>query len=103
MAKRGLSSEKTKRIFLAALGIVLAAVFIYQIFLSSPTPRPKRGPQAGATTQGVPPPVTGQSPAVPQVRVLGTAAQQEALRQQLLSDMTPLNLRMISSGAGSTD
>src|SRR6266481_299289 len=100
MAKRRLSSEKTKRSLLAALGIVLAAVFIYQIFLSSPAPKPKRSVQAGANPQGVPPPVTAPTPATPQVRQLGTAGQQEALRQQLLSDMTPLNLRQISSGGG---
>ena len=103
MAKRSLSSEKTKRILLAALGIVLAAVFIYQIFLSGSTPRPKRGPQAGANQQGVPPPVAAPAPATPQIRQLGTAAQAEALRQQLLSDMTPLNLRLISSGGGRDD
>lgn len=103
MAKRRLSSEKTKRSLLAALGIVLAAVFIYQIFLSSPTPKPKRGLQAGANPQGIPPSVTAPTPATPQVRQLGTAGQQEALRQQLLSDMTPLNLRMISSGGGRDD
>ena len=33
MAKRKLSSEKTKRMFLAALGIVFAAVFVYQLAL----------------------------------------------------------------------
>lgn len=103
MAKRSLSSEKTKRIFLVALGIVLAAVFLYQIFLSGPSSKPKRSPQAGANPLGVPPSATAPAPATPQIRQLGTAAQAEALRQQLLSDMTPLNLRMISSGGGGTD
>lgn len=103
MAKRGLSSEKTKRIFLAALGIVLAAVFVYQFFLRpSSSSRPTRGPQAGANPQ-VTPPVTTSAPAAPQIRKLGTAAQQEAAMQQLLADMTPLNLRMISSGGGGSD
>ncbi|MEK6320403.1 MAG: hypothetical protein AABN33_01840 [Acidobacteriota bacterium] len=103
MAKRSSSSEKTKRILLAALGIVLAAVFIYQLFLSGPTARPKRGPQAGANPQGAPPPSRTSAPAVPQTRQLGAAAQQDALMQQLLSDMTPLNLRLISSGGGRDD
>jgi len=103
MAKRRVSSEKTKRILLAALGIVLVAVFVYQFFLKDSNPRPKRGPQAGANPQGITPPVTASAPAVPQTRRLGTAAQQEAMMQQLLSDMTPLNLRLISSGGGSTD
>lgn len=101
MAKRKLSSEKTKRIFLAALGVVFAAVFVYELFLSGSPPKPKRNPQVGANPQGVPPSVT--APAAPQTRVLGTAAQKEAARQQLLSDMTPLNLRLISSGADRGD
>lgn len=101
MAKPKLSSEKTKRIFLVALGIVFVAVFLYEIFLSGSPPKPKRGPQAGATSQAVSPPAT--TPAVPQVRVLGTAAQQEAIRQQLLSDMTPLNLKLTSNGGGRDD
>jgi hypothetical protein len=101
MAKRKLSSEKTKRILLAALGVVFAAVFVYQIFIKAPAPRPKRGAQAGANPQAVSPPGTTPAPAVPRVRQLGVAAEQELLRQQLLSDMTPLNLRQISSGGGS--
>jgi hypothetical protein len=96
MAKRGSSSEKIKRILLAALGVVFAAVFIYQVFLKSPAPRPKRGPQTGVNPRNATLPSTGSAPTVPP-RQLGVAAQQEALMQQLLSDTTPLNLRKISS------
>jgi hypothetical protein len=103
MAKRSLSSEKTKRIFLASLGIVLVAVFVYQFFLRPSTPRPTRGPQAGTNPQTATQPLTASAPAVPQVRKLGTAAQQEAALQQLLSDMTPLNLRLVSSGGSGSD
>lgn len=83
---------------LAGLGVLLALVFIYQIFFSGSTPKPRLSTQGGPTPQGASPTTT--TPAVPQVRVLGTAAQQEALRQQLLSDMTPLSLRTISSAKG---
>lgn len=97
MAKRSLSSEKTKRILLGALGVVLAAVFIYQLFLGGPATRPTRGPQPGVSTPGA---ATPSSPAVLQPRQLGAAAQQEALMQQLLTDMTPLNLRLASNAGG---
>ena len=97
MAKRSLSSDKTKRILLGALGVVLAAVAIYQVFLSGPATRPKRAPQPGDSTPGAP---TTSAPVAPQPRKLGAAAQQEALMQQLLSDMTPLNLRLSSNGGG---
>src|SRR6185295_14337751 len=99
MAKQSLSSDKKKQLFLAILGFVLVSVFVYQFFLkSSDSSRPKRNLQAGASPQGTPPPGAATAPAGQQTRKLGSAAQQEAAMQLLLSDMTPLNLRMISSG-----
>ena len=88
--------------FLVALGIVFAAVFIYQLFLKSDPPRARRAAPAGVTTQEKAASGTTQTPAAPRIRQLGNAAQVEAARQQLLSDMTPLNLRQISSGGGSS-
>ncbi|MEK6284398.1 MAG: hypothetical protein AABO57_01500 [Acidobacteriota bacterium] len=100
MAKRTSSSEKTKRILLAGLGVILAAVFVYQILNSGSTPKSKRGTQTVANTPGAPLPATASSSTVPPPRRLGAAAQQEAQMQQLLSDLTPLNLRLASSGGG---
>src|SRR5436190_22395154 len=97
MAKRKLSSEKTKRIFLGALGVLLMAVFIYQLFLSSPTPKPRLSPHASATAPGAPGAAQSSEPATPRIRQMGSVAQQEAARQLLLSDMTPLTLKQISS------
>ncbi|MFY9557250.1 MAG: hypothetical protein WAV47_21275 [Blastocatellia bacterium] len=63
------------------------------------TTKPRRPAQTGTGTTGAQP--TPQTPAVPRIRQLGAAAQQEALMQQLLSDTTPLNLSTISYGGGS--
>jgi hypothetical protein len=98
MANRRSSSEKTKGILLAALGIILLAVFIYEFFLSGPAQKPKRSSQAGVATQGAAPPPVASGSAAAQPRQLGAAAIQEALMQQLLSDTTPLNLKLASSG-----
>lgn len=103
MAKRSSSSssEKTKRIFLIALGVVFASVFVYEIFLSGPTPKPKRGPANAASTSTT----ASSNTAVIKgttTNKLGAAAQQEALIQALLSDTTPLNIKQISSGGGSS-
>ena len=99
MANRG-SAEKTKRLLLAGLGVILVVVFIYEVFLSSPTPRPRLNAQSTNGGSSLPAPTS--VPAVPQNRPLGTAAQQEAQLQALLSDLTPLNVRLISSGDGRT-
>ena len=99
MANRG-SAEKTKRLLLAGLGVLLVAVFIYEVFLSGPTPRPRLNAQA--TNGGSNPPVPASPPAVQQPRPLSAAAQQEAQWQAMLSDLTPLNVRLISSGEGHT-
>jgi hypothetical protein len=99
MANRG-SAEKTKRLFLALLGVILLVVFVYEVFLTGPTPRPRLTGQA--TNSGANPPAAAAPPAVQPNRPLSTAAQQEAQFQALLSDLTPLNVRLVSSGDGHT-
>lgn len=102
MAQRGRSSsEKVKRIALAVLGILLVVVFVYEIFLTGPTPRPKVNPQAGSSNGGTTLPPTASAPAVPQKKPTGAAAEQEALVQAMLSDLTPL--RFVSNAGGKSD
>lgn len=101
MAKRG-SSEKVKRILLAALGVGLVGAVIYQFFISGPASKPKRNPQPGATTAGSSAPANASTTTPSKTRQLGAAAQQEAFMQALLSDTRPLNLKFISSGGGSS-
>jgi hypothetical protein len=96
MAKRNPSSEKVKRILLAALGVALAGAVVYQFVLRGPESKPKRNPQPGATTGASSLPAS--APAAQKTRQLGVAAQQEAIMQALLSDVTPLNLKFASSG-----
>ncbi len=98
MAQQGRSWEKIKRMALAVLGLVFVLVFVYEIFFTAPTPRPKLNLQAGTTNGGTTLPPTASAPVVPQKRPVGAAAEQEALVQALLSDLTPINLKMISSG-----
>jgi hypothetical protein len=102
MAKRSISSEQIKRILLAVLGIVFAGVFIYKFFLSGPSSQKPRRPQTGAASVGSPAPAATSVPAAQKTRPTGAAAQQEALMQALLTDTTPLNLRVASSGGGSS-
>ena len=96
MAKRSSSSDKIKRILLAALGVALVGAVVYQFLLNGPGSKPKHNPQPGATTGGSSKPAS--APATQKTRQLGAAAQQEAVMQALLSDLTPLNLRFASSG-----
>src|SRR6266446_4409239 len=98
MAKQSSSSEKVKRILLAGLGVALVGAVVYQFVLRGPESRPKRNPQPGATTGGSSQPATASAPGAQKPRQLGVAAQQEAMMQALLSDLTPLNLRFASSG-----
>jgi hypothetical protein len=97
MANRG-SAEKNKRLLLAALGVIMLAVFIYEIFLSGPAPRPRLNAQS--TNGGPSLPAPASAPVPQQNRPLSSAAQQEAEWQALLSDLTPLNARLISSSDG---
>ena len=97
MANRG-SSEKNKRLLLAALGVIMLAVFIYEAFLSSPAPRPRLNAQA--TNGGPSLPAPSSVPVAQQNRPLSSAAQQEAELQALLSDLTPLNVRLVSTSDG---
>jgi len=103
MAKRSSSSEKMKRILLIGLGVAFSAAVIYQFFLSGPASKPKRNPQPGAAAAGSSAPANASAPAASKTRPLGAAAQQEALMQALLSDLTPLNLRLTSSGGGKSE
>lgn len=100
MAQRRTSSEKVKRTALAVLGIILVVVFVYEVFFTGPTARPKVGPQAGTTNGGTTLPTTASAPAVPQKRPTGAAAEQEAIVQAMLSDLTPLNLKIVSNAGG---
>lgn len=99
MAKR--NSDKIKYIALAVLGGILVIIFIYQIFLSAPKPKPKLNTQLGNTASTAS--AAKPAPAVPQTRNLSASAQQEALIQQMLSDVTPLNLSLISKGGDRSD
>ncbi|HXU38687.1 MAG TPA: hypothetical protein VN937_20190 [Blastocatellia bacterium] len=101
MAQRGRSSEKVKRIALGVLGLVLVVVFVYEVFLSGPSPRPKLTPQAGSSNSGTTLPLTASAPSVSQKRPTGAAAEQEALVQAMLSDLTPL--RFVSNAGGKSE
>jgi hypothetical protein len=103
MAKRS-SSEKTKQIVLALLAVGLIAAVVYQFFLSGPAPKPRRNTQPPATTAGSSAPATSSTTTTttPKTRQLGAAAQEEARIKALLSDTTPLNLRLASSGGGAS-
>src|SRR5215468_3033248 len=104
MAKRGssTSSEKIKRRLLIGLGAVLAVVVIYRFFLSGPETRPRRPAQTNATTPSQTVTATAPVTGTPKAKPVGAAAQQEAMMQALLSDVTPLNLRYASIGEGSS-
>ena len=103
MAQRGKSSEKIKRNLLAGLGGLFVVVFVYEMFFSGTAPKPKLNPQAGASNSNTALPATASAPVVPQKRPTGAAAEQEAQVQALLSDLTPLNLRIVSNGGGKSD
>ena len=98
MAKR--NSDKVKYIALAVLGGVLVIIFVYQIFLSAPKPKPRLNTQLGNTSSTA---SAKPAQAVPQTRNLSASAQQEALIQQMLSDVTPLNLTLISRASDRSD
>src|SRR5215510_2480085 len=104
MAKRGssTSAEKIKRRLLLGLGAVLALVVVYRFFLSGPETRPRRPAQTNSTTQSQTGTATAPVSSTPKAKPMGAAAQQEAMRQALLSDLTPLNLRYASTGEGSS-
>lgn len=99
MASGKSTSEKVKRTALVGLGALLLFAIVYQLFLSGPAPKPKRPLPANTATTGSST-NTNSSSSTPQKKVLGAAAQQEALMQALLSDTTPLNLKVLSAGAG---
>jgi hypothetical protein len=89
---------------LVVLGGLFVFVLIYQFFISPPA-RPTRktrnsnSPVAATSPQTTAP---NSSPAKPpQAPKVGSVAEQEALLQLQLSDLTPLNLTLISSAGGS--
>src|SRR6185369_6488118 len=102
MASGKSTSEKVKRMALVGLGVVLLLAIVYQFFLSGPAQKPKRNLPTNTATTGSTS-NTNSSTSTTQKKVLGAAAQQEALMQALLSDTTPLNLRTVSSGAGKAE
>jgi hypothetical protein len=103
MAKSGsVSAEKIKRRLLTGLGVILVMVVIYRFFLSGPEPRPKRPAQSNTANPSQSVSTTAPASAPPKAKSIGAAAQQEAMMQALLSDVTPLNLRYASSGDGSS-
>jgi hypothetical protein len=103
MAKQGSSTEKVKRILLIVLGLGFMAALIYQFFFNGAATTPRRKPtpagQGGLSAAATP---NTSVPAAPKPRQMGAAAQQEAMMQALLSDTTPLNLRLASSTAGTS-
>jgi hypothetical protein len=103
MAQKGLFSEKNKRLFLAVLGILFVVALVYEFFFSGPTPRPKVNPQAASSNNNTALPQTASVPVTPQKRSTGAAAEEEARLQALLSDLTPLNLKLVSSGGGKSE
>lgn len=102
MAKRG-SSEQRKRLILVVLGALFAFVLVWQLFISPPARPARKVRNANTSTASTAPSTTASvaSPAKPTVPKPGSIAEQEALLQQQLSDLTPLNLSLISSGGGS--
>jgi IPT/TIG domain len=103
MAKRG-SSEKRKKIILAVAGALFVFVLVYQFFLNPPArPTRKTGNANARVASGLPstPSAPSNSSPKPLAPKPGSIAEQEALLQQQLADLTPLNLSLISSkGAG---
>lgn len=101
MASRSLS-EKNKRLFLAAVGLLLAVTVIYQFFFNKPASRPKQNARPGDTAGTPPSQPQASAPATPQVRRLGAAAQEDARIQELLSDLRPLNVSLTTDRSSST-
>jgi hypothetical protein len=105
MAKRG-SSEKKKKMILAVAGALFVFVLVYQLFISPPARPVRRSGNSNArvATGGSPssPGASSSSAAKPQAPKQGSIAEQEAVLQQQLSDLTPLNLSLASGGGAST-
>ena len=102
MAKK--NSEKVKLIALSGLGAVLLLTLVYQLFFTSPPPRPtlqsgKGGaPAKGGTTILTP---DNADSAAKRQATSGKANQQEMVRQ-LLDDMEPLPVRLIVKSGPAT-
>jgi hypothetical protein len=87
-------SDKNKIIILSVLGLVMISVLVYQLFLSSPPPKPSLGNSnrnsATASSKGSGVPV--QSPETAE-KIIGRSSKGNAQEQEfeeLLSDITPL-------------
>jgi len=104
MAKKSspVSSEKVKRMALFALGGILVVVIAYRFFLSGPESKPKTTPPKNAANAGSATQANAGGAAVPKPKPKGAAAEQEAIMQALLADVTPLNLKYASSGSVSS-
>ncbi len=102
MAKRSSSPEKIKRIALSGLGVVFMAAIIYQFFFNGAASAPKRKLPSSGPAAGSPATTNTSAPAPQKSRQLGATAQREAIMQALLSDTTPLNLRLASSSVGAS-
>lgn len=103
MAQRGLFSDKNKRLFLAVLGVLFVVVFVYELFLSGPASRPKLNSPAANANHNTALPASASAPVVTPKRPTGAAAEQEAQVQALLSDLTPLNPRIVLAGGGKSE
>ena len=102
MAKRG-SSEKNKKIILAAAGALFVFVLVYQLFISPPARPTRKVRNANAPVASTGAPTTPAPTAKPQQAPKpGSVADQEAQFQAQLADLTPLNLSLISSGGAAT-
>jgi hypothetical protein len=87
-------AEKRKKMALAGLGVLLAGVVVYQLFLSDPAPRPR------ATRNANTPVVANTSSARPAPKPSRTVAEQQAYLQQLLANQTPLDFSMLRGNPG---
>jgi hypothetical protein len=104
MSRKSESSEKTKKIILAVLLLVMVAVAAYQLFLSEPTPKKRPqvnvGPGLGPAQTAATPQT--QSPAPQGQRQVSSRQGEDIYLQQLLADTTPLNLAGLSRQVGSS-
>lgn len=103
MAGKG-KSEQVKKMAAVAFGALFVLVVVYQLFFSTPTPRPTLGSRNANTAPGprpVSPPSQATGPAVPPKKTSPSGAQDSALLA-LLSDNTPLNIAVLSHSAGNS-
>lgn len=93
-----LSSDKAKKLVLAGLLLVLAGVIIYQLFFSKP-PRPALKPQAQPAAAA---PIQNPAQAERAGRRSAQSGKEEVQLEALLSDLSPLDLSVLSNGRGAS-